>query len=152
MLTSGSLGIGSVTPSDSEIVVRSVRLSSPAEAAKPRLSRRRARHTEKTRDFKSGRDNPRRMCVERCHLTRMIATKEGRVRRCMSNSWRRSIFCGLAGVLATGGLMFSFGAQQPSAGAPFSSAAHRDVINRYFLSCHNDRLKRGGLALDTGAV
>src|SRR2546425_11216713 len=92
------------------------------------------------------------MCVEWCHLTRMIATKEGRVRRCMSNSWRRSIFCGLAGVLATGGSMSALEAQQPSAGAPLSSAAHRDVINRYCLSCHNDRLKRGGLALDTVAL
>src|SRR2546427_11072763 len=91
------------------------RPSCPAEAAKPRLSRRRARHTEKTRGFKSGRANPRRMCVEWCHLTRMIATKEGRVRRWMSDSWKRAIFCGLAGLLAGAGLKITAPVHQPSA-------------------------------------
>jgi hypothetical protein len=42
-------------------------------------------------------------------------------------------------------------AQQPSGSAPSPSVAHRDVISRYCVSCHNDRLKRGGLALDTVA-
>ena len=70
----------------------------------------------------------------------------------MVNPRRHSIFCCLAGLLAAGGFTFALQAQQPSAGAPLPSAAHRDVINRYCLSCHNDRLKRGGLALDTVAV
>ena len=48
--------------------------------------------------------------------------------------------------------MFALEAQQPSAGAPLPSVAHRDVITRYCVSCHNDRLKRGGLALDTVAA
>jgi hypothetical protein len=51
--------------------------------------------------------------------------------------------------LAAGSFLFGVEAQQPSAGAPVPSAAHRDVINRYCVSCHNGRLKTGGLALDT---
>ena len=43
--------------------------------------------------------------------------------------------------------MFALEAQQPSAAAS-SSAAHRDVVNRYCVSCHNNRLKSGELALD----
>lgn len=82
----------------------------------------------------------------------MIARKEGRFRRCMFNPWRGSIFCCLAGVLAGGGLLFAWEAQQPAVGAPFPPGAHRDVIDRYCVSCHNDRLKTGGLALDTIAA
>jgi mono/diheme cytochrome c family protein len=64
---------------------------------------------------------------------------------------RDSIFCCLAGLLAAGAVLPAV-TQQPSAGATPASAAHRDVVNRYCLSCHNDRLKRGGLALDTVAA
>ncbi len=70
----------------------------------------------------------------------------------MSNPLRSSIFCCLGGLLAAGGFMFASEAQQPSDGAPLPSAPHRDVINRYCVSCHNDRLKTGGLALDTVAA
>jgi mono/diheme cytochrome c family protein len=45
--------------------------------------------------------------------------------------------------------MLALQAQQPSGGTPLAPAAHRDVVNRHCVSCHNDRLKRGGLALDT---
>ena len=46
--------------------------------------------------------------------------------------------------------MFGLEARQPSVSPPVpSSDAHRDVINRYCISCHNGRLKTGGLALDT---
>jgi hypothetical protein len=55
----------------------------------------------------------------------------------------------LAVFLGAGGFMFALDAQQSSAGLSLPAAPHRDVINRYCLSCHNDRLKRGGLALDT---
>ena len=92
------------------------------------------------------------MCLEFGHLTRIIARKEGRFRRCMFNSRRGSIFCCLAGVLAAGGVIFGLEAQQPSAGPALPADAHRDVINRYCVSCHNDRLKRGGLALDAVAA
>jgi cytochrome c551/c552 len=71
---------------------------------------------------------------------------------CMFNA--RKVGVCLAGFLAAGGFMFALEARQrqPSAAEPLSSAAHRDVINRYCVSCHNDRLKRGGLALDTVAA
>jgi mono/diheme cytochrome c family protein len=39
-------------------------------------------------------------------------------------------------------------AQQPSA-APEKGAAEHALLNRYCVSCHNDKLKTGGLALDT---
>jgi mono/diheme cytochrome c family protein len=57
----------------------------------------------------------------------------------------------LAGLLAASGFMFALEARQPPA-ATSPSAAHRDVINRYCVSCHNDRLKSGGLALDEVAA
>src|SRR5436309_14721992 len=57
----------------------------------------------------------------------------------------------IVGLLAAGSFMFTLEAQQPSAGTPLP-AAQRDVINRYCISCHNDRVKRGGLALDTAAA
>src|SRR3989442_1025711 len=71
---------------------------------------------------------------------------------CMFNARRISIVGGLAGLLAAGGFMLTVDAQQPSAGPSFPSAAHRDVINRYCVSCHNDHLKKGGLALDIVAA
>ena len=46
--------------------------------------------------------------------------------------------------------MFGLEARQPSVSPPVpSSDTHREVINRYCISCHNGRLKTGGLALDT---
>ena len=67
----------------------------------------------------------------------------------MFNPRRGSILCCLAGLLAAGGFMCALEAQQPAAGAPLPSAPHRDVVKRYCVSCHNGRLKTGGLALDT---
>jgi cytochrome c551/c552 len=58
----------------------------------------------------------------------------------------------LAGLFAAGGYLFTLEAQQQSSGAPLPSAAHRNVISRYCVSCHNDSLKTGGLALDTVAA
>ena len=52
-----------------------------------------------------------------------------------------------AGLLATSGFMFTLEARQPPSGPP-PTAAHRAVVDRYCVSCHNDRLNRGGLALD----
>src|SRR5919106_1409275 len=60
-----------------------------------------------------------------------------------------STLCALAGVLSARGFLWALQAQQPSAGTSPPPAAHRDVVKRYCVSCHNDRLKRGGLALDT---
>src|SRR5437762_6791908 len=70
----------------------------------------------------------------------------------MFNRRGRSIVCSSTGLMAAGGFMFVLHAQQPSAGASPPPAAHRDVVNRYCVSCHNDRVKRGGLALDTVAA
>jgi hypothetical protein len=67
----------------------------------------------------------------------------------MHNSLSGRIVCCLGALVAAGGFQFGLEAQQPSAGAPLPSAADRDVIKRYCVSCHNGRLKTGGLALDT---
>src|SRR5437762_6925087 len=67
----------------------------------------------------------------------------------MFNPRRGSILRCLAGLLAAGAFMCALEAQQPAAGAPLPSTPHRDVVKRYCVSCHNDRLKTGGLALDT---
>src|SRR5229473_2263012 len=72
--------------------------------------------------------------------------------RAMFNPRGGSIVFASAGLLAAGGFVFALHAQQPSAGAAVSPSLHRDVVNRYCVSCHNDRLKRGGLALDTVAA
>src|SRR6266545_3375688 len=56
----------------------------------------------------------------------------------------------LAGLFAAAGFMCTL--EQQSAGAPASPAAHRDVIDRYCVSCHNDSLKAAGLALNTLAA
>jgi hypothetical protein len=63
-----------------------------------------------------------------------------------------SIFGCVAGLAAAGGLTFTLEAQQPSGGLLLPGAAHRDVISRYCVSCHSERLKTGGLALDTLAA
>ena len=60
----------------------------------------------------------------------------------MSRSSRQPIFCRLAILALTGGLV-SLSAQQ-SAPSP-----QRAFINQYCIGCHNDKLKTGGLALDT---
>src|SRR3989442_15034184 len=71
---------------------------------------------------------------------------------CMFNARRVSIVGCLAGLSAAASFMLTLDAQQPPAGPSLPSAAHRDVINRYCVSCHNDRLKKGGLALDIVAA
>ncbi len=67
----------------------------------------------------------------------------------MSSARRVWISSVAAGLLATSGFMFTLEAQQPPSGPPSPTAAHRAVVDRYCVSCHNDRLNRGGLALDT---
>src|SRR3954470_1745828 len=60
--------------------------------------------------------------------------------------------------LAAAGVAFvlTLDAQQPPAAplaaSPPSSQAHVAVVNKYCISCHNDRLKTGGLSLDTIAA
>ena len=70
----------------------------------------------------------------------------------MLNPRRVSIFSCAAGLLTAGALMCASETQPPSAAAPLPRAAHRNVVSRYCVSCHNDRLKRGGLTLDSAAA
>jgi mono/diheme cytochrome c family protein len=51
------------------------------------------------------------------------------------------------GFLAAGFLL-TLEAHQPPASAPLAGA-HRSVINQYCVSCHSERLRAGGIALDT---
>ena len=54
------------------------------------------------------------------------------------------------GVLAVGGFVSTPGAQQPASGAaPPAEAPHHALVNTYCLSCHNNKTKTAGLALDT---
>jgi mono/diheme cytochrome c family protein len=82
-----------------------------------------------------------------------------RTDRCMVSARGVSIFGCLACLLVAAGFVFPLEAQQLPTGPPsrgfggagpsVPTAAHRDVVNKYCVSCHNDRLKRGSLALDT---
>src|SRR5689334_1081869 len=69
--------------------------------------------------------------------------------RDLLNRWTSSIGCLIAGVTAASVCMSAVGAQQPAT-AP--SVPHRDLVSRYCISCHNERLKSGGLALDQASA
>jgi hypothetical protein len=66
----------------------------------------------------------------------------------MLNARRLSISGCVAGLLAAGGFALTLEAQQSPVNSSVPGAAHRAMVNRYCISCHNDRLKSGGLALD----
>ena len=70
----------------------------------------------------------------------------------MAYALRRSLSVCVAASLAAGASALSAKAQQPSRSAPDSTDAHRALVTRYCVSCHNDRLKTGGLALETLAA
>ena len=56
-------------------------------------------------------------------------------------------------IVVASGFLLSLEAQQPPASAPPTPvAAHNTFVSRYCASCHNDRLKRGGLTLDAVAA
>ena len=63
-------------------------------------------------------------------------------------------FCGsVATFVLAGGFALTLDAQQPPATPPSApAAAHTAFIARNCASCHNDRLKRGGLTLDAAAA
>jgi mono/diheme cytochrome c family protein len=42
--------------------------------------------------------------------------------------------------------------QEPSAAAASGISAHQQLLNRYCISCHNQRMRTGGLALDTRSL
>jgi hypothetical protein len=54
----------------------------------------------------------------------------------------------LAFLVGVAGTFAAQAQQAPAAGVPASTSLHSAVINQYCLSCHNSKLKVGGLALD----
>src|SRR5881628_2186187 len=68
------------------------------------------------------------------------------------NVRRVTIWGGLAGAFAAGGLMLTVEAQQRPAAPRLPAATPRSVINRYCVSCHSERLKTGGLSLEKAAT
>ena len=66
----------------------------------------------------------------------------------------RVSFCGaLATFLMAGGLLLTVDAAQPPPSPPPARASgHSAFVGRYCVSCHNDRLKRGGLTLDAAVA
>ena len=65
---------------------------------------------------------------------------------------RRAAISGCVAVSLTAvGFMLTLEARQSQTAASPGSATHRTVVNQYCVSCHNDRLKSGGLALDAVA-
>ena len=55
----------------------------------------------------------------------------------------------VVGVVAIGGWTWVEARGQSVAPAPAPPASHRATINRYCVSCHNDKAKTGGLSLET---
>jgi cytochrome c551/c552 len=65
---------------------------------------------------------------------------------------RAAISAGVAGLFAAGGLMLTVEARQQPAAQAVAASPHRTLVNRYCLSCHSDRLKTGGFALESIAA
>jgi mono/diheme cytochrome c family protein len=63
----------------------------------------------------------------------------------------RSLIAGVAvlGLIAVASLRAASPAEPPQAPTAADSVAARAVLDRYCVTCHNQRLKTGGLALDT---
>ena len=55
----------------------------------------------------------------------------------------------VAGLLAASSFLLTLEAQQAPAPSAPPAAPHTAVVSKYCVSCHNSRLKTGGLALDT---
>jgi hypothetical protein len=71
----------------------------------------------------------------------------------MANASSLSFSGAVATFLLAGGFLLTLDAQQPPASPPPAPiAAHKTFVTRYCASCHNDRLKRGGLSLDAAAA
>jgi mono/diheme cytochrome c family protein len=66
----------------------------------------------------------------------------------------RALLSGSAAVfLLAAGFVLTLDAQQPPANSPRAPATgDKPFVTRYCASCHNDRLKRGGLTLDAAAA
>jgi mono/diheme cytochrome c family protein len=71
----------------------------------------------------------------------------------MFNASTFSFSGSVATFLLASGFVLTLDAQQPPASPPPGSAGvHKTFVTRYCASCHNDRLKRGGLTLDAAAA
>jgi hypothetical protein len=55
-------------------------------------------------------------------------------------------------MLATGGFALTLDARPSPVGAQPPDGTHRALVTRYCISCHNDRLKSGGLALEAATA
>ena len=71
------------------------------------------------------------------------------------NRWRESMprtILGLIGItlVATGCLLAA--TQEPSSPAPTPAATYRTLLNRYCVTCHNEKLRTAGLALDRADI
>ena len=69
----------------------------------------------------------------------------------MLNTRKVASGVGLAWLL-TASHVFTLEAQHTPAAPSFGADPHREVVSRYCVSCHNDRLKTGGLALEAVAA
>jgi hypothetical protein len=58
----------------------------------------------------------------------------------------------VAGLLVAGGFMSTLDAQRPLAGPTAASPPHVSLVSRYCVSCHSERLKTGGVALEVAAA
>ena len=67
----------------------------------------------------------------------------------MLNPRRVGIVVTLMGLLGAGSLAAPVQAQEPAAAVVAADAPHHALVNRYCLSCHNDRTRTAGLALET---
>ena len=70
--------------------------------------------------------------------------------RTMTKPVTRLTVAAAAGLLLNAAGVQAAGAQQPSAAAP--AATVRAVVDRYCVTCHNEKLKTAGLTLDTTDV
>jgi hypothetical protein len=61
---------------------------------------------------------------------------------------RAVLIVGAVLVFATGGPLYTAGSRQTPGAADTSAATQQALIKRYCVSCHNEKLKTGGLALD----
>src|SRR5919204_5567069 len=70
----------------------------------------------------------------------------------MFNASRPSLSGFMATFLLASGFLLTVEAQQPPATPAAPAAAHNGFVTRYCASCHNERLKRGGLTLDAAVT
>ena len=68
----------------------------------------------------------------------------------MHHPGRALLVVGTAGLIAAGGRVFARTAEGPAGASP--AAPHVALVDEYCVTCHDEDEKKGGLALDTGAL